>query len=39
MWNIDSYRDILHENTGPHHTLGSAVVVLMVIGVLIFVFG
>lgn len=38
MWNIDSYHDILHENTGRHHTIGSAVVVLVVIGVLIFLF-
>lgn len=38
MWNIESYRDILNENTGRHHTVGSAVVVLVVIGVLIVVF-
>lgn len=38
MWNIESYHDILNENTRRHHTIGSAVVVLVVIGVLIIVF-
>jgi hypothetical protein len=36
MWN--SYHDILDENSKRHHTVGSAIVVLVVIGVLIFVF-
>jgi hypothetical protein len=38
MWNLESYRDILNENNRHHHTIGSWLVVLLVIGVLIFVF-
>lgn len=37
MWNIESYHDILDENNRRHHTIGSWLVVLLVVGVLIFV--
>jgi hypothetical protein len=38
MWNLESYHDILNENNRRHHTIGSWLVVLLVIGVLIVVF-
>lgn len=36
MWN--SYHDILDESSNRHHAVGSAIVVLVVIGVLICIF-
>jgi hypothetical protein len=38
MWNIDSYHDVLDESNRRHHKIGSWLVVLLVVGVLIFVF-
>ena len=38
MWTISSYHDFLSENTGRHHTIGSSLIVLAVIGALIIVF-
>lgn len=37
MWNLESYHDILNENNRRHHTIGSWLVVLLVIGALVFV--
>jgi hypothetical protein len=36
MW--DSYHDILDANSKRHHVIGSAILMLAVIGVLIYVF-
>jgi len=38
MWDITSYRDLLSENTGRHHTVGSSLIILAAIGALIIVF-
>lgn len=38
MWNIEPYHDILNEYTRGRHTIGSGLIVLLIIGVLIFVF-
>jgi hypothetical protein len=38
MWSIGSYHDFLSENTGRHHTIGSSLIVLAVIGILVLVF-
>jgi len=39
MWDLDSYRDFLDEHKSQHHTIGSALIVLVVVGVLLAVFG
>lgn len=39
MWDLDSYRDFLDEHGSQRHTIGSALIVLVVVGVLLTVFG
>ena len=39
MWYLDSYRDFLDEHKFQHHAIGSALIVLVVGGVLLVVFG
>lgn len=39
MWDLDPYRDLLDEHTSKHHTIGSALVVLFVVGLVLILFG
>jgi hypothetical protein len=39
MWDLDSYRDFLDEHKSQHHAIGSALIVLLVVGALLIVFG
>lgn len=39
MWDLDSYRDFLDEHNSQRHTIGSALIVLVVVGVLLALFG
>jgi hypothetical protein len=39
MWDLDPYRDFLDEHKSQHHTIGSALIVLVVVGVLLIVLG
>jgi hypothetical protein len=39
MWDLDSYRDFLDEHTSRHHTIGSALIVLAVVGAVLFLLG
>jgi hypothetical protein len=39
MWDINRYRDFLDEHSSDHHTIGSSLILLVVIGVLLIVFG
>ena len=38
MWDVDSYRDFLNDHGDHHHTIGSAFIVLTVVGILLIVF-
>ena len=39
MWDLDSYRDFLDEHNSQRHTIGSALIMLVVVGVLLALFG
>jgi|SoiMethySBSTD1v2_1073268.scaffolds.fasta_scaffold00145_52 hypothetical protein len=39
MWDIESYRDFLNDHMSRHHTIGSALIVLIMVGALLMVFG
>lgn len=39
MWDLDSYRDFLDEHTSRHHAIGSALIVLAVVGAVLFLLG
>ena len=39
MWNFDSYREFLNEHASDHHLVGSSLLVLVVVGTLLIVFG
>ena len=38
MWDLDSYRDFLEEHASSHHAVGSALALLAVVGILLFLF-
>jgi hypothetical protein len=38
VWEINSYRDSLSENAGPHHAIGSALIMLLAAVLLLIVF-
>ena len=37
MWDMDSYQDFLQEHASGHHAIGSALVLLVAIGILFLV--
>jgi hypothetical protein len=39
MWHLDPDRDLVEEHESKHHTIGSALIVLCVVGLLLFLFG
>lgn len=39
MWDRDPYRDLLDEHTSKHHAVGSALIVLIAVGLLLIVLG
>ena len=39
MWDIESYRDFLNDHMSKHHTAGSALIVLIVVGALVVILG
>lgn len=38
MWDPDPDRDLVEENASKHHTIGSALIVLCVVGLMLFLF-
>ena len=38
MWELNSYRDFLSENTGDHNVVGSGLLVAAVVGLLLILF-
>jgi hypothetical protein len=38
MWDFDSYREFLNEHAGEHHFVGSAFLLVVVVGVLLIAF-
>lgn len=37
MWDMDSYQEFLREHTSDHHAIGSALVLLVAVGILLLV--
>jgi hypothetical protein len=38
MWDLDSYGDTLNEHGSEHHSVGSSLLMLAVVGVLLMIF-
>jgi len=37
MWDMDSYQESLREHTSDHHPIGSALVLLVAVGILLLI--